>query len=53
MICVSEQVAFGVVLGPDGHRGPFNAYTTLVYNNVYANVGKAYNPDTGTWTTHC
>uniref|UniRef100_A0A672SFZ3 Collagen alpha-1(VIII) chain-like n=1 Tax=Sinocyclocheilus grahami TaxID=75366 RepID=A0A672SFZ3_SINGR len=30
-----------------GNFGPFNSPVTLVYNNVYVNEGRAYNPNTG------
>ena len=42
LLCVSEQVAFGASLGPHGHQ------ITLVYKDVLANTGNAYNPATGT-----
>ncbi|XP_063056342.1 complement C1q-like protein 2 [Engraulis encrasicolus] len=44
---VTEQVAFGAALGPGGHRGPFNTDITIIYPNVFANAGNAYNPSTG------
>uniref|UniRef100_A0A673KHG4 Complement C1q tumor necrosis factor-related protein 6-like n=1 Tax=Sinocyclocheilus rhinocerous TaxID=307959 RepID=A0A673KHG4_9TELE len=41
------KVAFGATLGSTGNFGPFNSPVTLVYNNVYVNEGRAYNPNTG------
>ncbi|XP_063072499.1 complement C1q-like protein 4 [Engraulis encrasicolus] len=45
-----ERVAFGASLGSKGGTGPHNAGVTLVYTNVFANAGEAYNPKTGIFT---
>uniref|UniRef100_A0A3B5LE62 C1q domain-containing protein n=1 Tax=Xiphophorus couchianus TaxID=32473 RepID=A0A3B5LE62_9TELE len=46
---VVKQVAFSASLlaSGDGHIGPFNTQTPLVFRHVVANIGNAYNPNTG------
>ncbi|XP_016380310.1 complement C1q-like protein 2 [Sinocyclocheilus rhinocerous] len=45
------KVAFSASLGSNGFIGPVQADSTLVYKNVFINVGDAYNQDTGIFTT--
>ncbi|XP_076607491.1 complement C1q-like protein 2 [Chaetodon auriga] len=47
-----RQVAFSASLLARGHgfTGPFHALTTLRFQRVITNVGKAYNPHTGVFT---
>uniref|UniRef100_A0A096M901 Cerebellin 10 n=1 Tax=Poecilia formosa TaxID=48698 RepID=A0A096M901_POEFO len=44
-----KQVAFSASLlaSGSGHIGPFNTQTPLVFRHVVANIGNAYNPNTG------
>uniref|UniRef100_A0A3B3ULX1 C1q domain-containing protein n=1 Tax=Poecilia latipinna TaxID=48699 RepID=A0A3B3ULX1_9TELE len=46
---VVKQVAFSASLLASGsrHTGPFNTQTPLVFRHVVANIGNAYNPNTG------
>uniref|UniRef100_M3ZRY7 C1q domain-containing protein n=1 Tax=Xiphophorus maculatus TaxID=8083 RepID=M3ZRY7_XIPMA len=46
---VVKQVAFSASLlaSGDGHIGPFNTQTPLVFRHVVSNIGNAYNPNTG------
>ncbi|XP_021469682.1 uncharacterized protein LOC110530754 [Oncorhynchus mykiss] len=48
-----RKVAFSASLaapGQGGHTGPYNTAITLVYRNIYSNIGNAYNPTTGIFT---
>ncbi|XP_038126123.1 complement C1q-like protein 2 isoform X2 [Cyprinodon tularosa] len=44
-----KRVAFSASLlaSGGGHIGPFNTQRPLVFRNVVANIGNAYNPETG------
>ncbi|XP_032418345.1 complement C1q-like protein 2, partial [Xiphophorus hellerii] len=44
-----KQVAFSASLlaSGGGNTGPFNTQTPLVFRHVVANIGNAYNPNTG------
>ncbi|KAL2086524.1 hypothetical protein ACEWY4_017583 [Coilia grayii] len=46
------RVAFSVSLETtsSGHTGPFNTGTTLVFKQVFSNVGNGYNANTGFFT---
>ena len=43
------KVAFYAGLTNNGHVGPFDSTTTLVYKRVITNVGNGYDPSTGRW----
>uniref|UniRef100_A0A3Q2FNA0 C1q domain-containing protein n=1 Tax=Cyprinodon variegatus TaxID=28743 RepID=A0A3Q2FNA0_CYPVA len=47
-----KRVAFSASLldSGDGTFGPFNTHTPLVFRHVVANMGNAYNPNTGFFT---
>eukprot|EP00063_Salmo_salar_P021737 XP_013996572.1 PREDICTED: uncharacterized protein LOC106569587 [Salmo salar] len=53
-LCPTDRkVAFSASLaapGQEGDTGPFNTAITLVYRNIYSNIGNAYNPTTGIFT---
>ncbi|XP_037538574.1 cerebellin-1 isoform X2 [Nematolebias whitei] len=41
------KVVFSAATGGNGHIGPVNTHTTMVYRTVITNVGNAYNRFTG------
>ncbi|XP_050923480.1 complement C1q-like protein 2, partial [Lates calcarifer] len=47
-----RQVAFSASLLAEGSvtLGPCNTFTTLIFKRVVANIGNAYNPNTGIFT---
>ncbi|KAL1277345.1 hypothetical protein QQF64_024018 [Cirrhinus molitorella] len=47
-----RQIAFSTSLmeSGSGHVGPFTTDITLIYKNIFTNIGNAYNPITGVFT---
>ena len=45
------KVAFSAGIANTGYIGPYGDWTTLKFNNIYTNIGEAYNPNTGTYTS--
>ncbi|XP_077094318.1 cerebellin-2-like [Siphateles boraxobius] len=44
------KVAFSASLGSNVYYGPFNTHSTVVYKNVFINVGDAYHQNTRIFT---
>ncbi|XP_067462908.1 heavy metal-binding protein HIP-like [Thunnus thynnus] len=44
------KVAFSAGIANNGYIGPYGDWTTLKFNNIYTNIGEAYNPNTGIFT---
>ncbi|XP_044223620.1 complement C1q-like protein 2 [Thunnus albacares] len=44
------KVAFSAGIANTGNIGPYGVYTTIKFNNIYTNIGEAYNPNTGIFT---
>ncbi|KAL0994161.1 hypothetical protein UPYG_G00118550 [Umbra pygmaea] len=49
-IAERPKVAFSTSLGTTGQHGPFNVQTTVVYKNIFSNIGDNYSKVTGQFT---